>query len=40
MPTATFDTIEAAIEIAWAASWLFGAGLRRYESGNLVSARI
>ncbi len=26
--------------IAWAASWLFGAGLRRYESGNLVSARI
>jgi len=29
-----------AAAIAWAASWLFGAGLRRYESGNLVSARI
>jgi ABC-2 type transport system permease protein len=26
--------------IAWSASWLFAAGLRRYESGNLVSARI
>jgi ABC-2 type transport system permease protein len=26
--------------IVWAASGLFGAGLRRYESGNLVSARI
>jgi ABC-2 type transport system permease protein len=29
-----------AAAIACGASWLFGAGLRRYESGNLVSTRI